>query len=199
MGTIHHFRRSRRTNSSLRIAAALLVTGALATTLSLTSASASVRDHIAKRVVISTFKSAKVGTILSDGRTLYTLRPSATACTAACHKIWIPVLLPKGVTKATAGAGVSASKLGTKRIAAGLQVTYGARALFWFFEDKLAGQVQGNVTDIWGKWADVVLVKPVIKPTTTTTQPTKSTTTIPVTTTTAPSGGGGGGGGGVGF
>ena len=101
------------------------------------------------------------------------------ACTAACHKFWIPVLLPKGVTKATAGAGVSAAKLGSRKVTGGEQVTYGGRELFWFFKDKAAGQVTGNVTDTWGKWTDVVLVKPAHKP--------------PTTTTTS------GGGGGVGF
>jgi predicted lipoprotein with Yx(FWY)xxD motif len=162
-----------------RITAALLVAGGLATVAGVTEASAAVHSHATKSVVISTFKSAKVGTILSDGRTVYTLKPSAKACTAACHKVWIQVLLPKGATKATAGAGVSAAKLGTIKVTGGEQVTYGGKPLFWFFEDKSAGQVKGNVTDTWGKWADVVLVKPAGKPTTTTTAP--------------------GGGGGVGF
>jgi len=158
----------------IRVAAAVLVAGGIATTVSLTGASASVHSHSVKKVVITTFKSAKVGTILSDGRTLYTLKPNATACTAACHKIWIPVYLPKSVAKATAGPGVRASKLGVKTVSGGRQVTYGGKTLFWFFEDKTAGQVKGNVTDTWGKWADIVLVKPA------------------GTTTTTPSGGGGG-------
>src|SRR5580698_5885630 len=162
-----------------RVAAALLVAGGLATAAGVTGASAAEHSHASASVKISTFKSAKVGTILSDGRTVYTLKPSATACTAACHKIWIQVLLPKGVTKATAGPGVSAAKLGTVKVAGGrLQVTYGGKALYWFFQDK-AGQVKGNVTDTWGKWTDVVLAKATGKPTTTTTAP--------------------GGGGGVGF
>ena len=152
-----------------RVAAAVLVAGGMASVAGITGASATVHSHAAKSVVISTFKSAKVGTILSDGRTLYTFRPNANACTAACHKIWIQVLLPKGVTKATAGPGVSAAKLGTLKVSGGLQVTYGGKPLFWFFQDKAAGQVKGNVTDTWGKWADVVLVKPAGKPTTTTT------------------------------
>jgi predicted lipoprotein with Yx(FWY)xxD motif len=162
-----------------RVAAALLVAGGFATAAGVTGASAAVHSHATKSVVITTFKSSKVGTILSDGRTVYTLKPSAHACTAACHKIWIPVLLAKGATKATAGAGVSAAKLGTIKVSGGTQVTYGGKPLFWFFQDKSAGQVKGNVTDTWGKWADVVLVKPAGKPTTTTTAP--------------------GGGGGVGF
>ncbi|HUZ41557.1 MAG TPA: hypothetical protein VMU68_09240 [Acidimicrobiales bacterium] len=162
-----------------RVAAAVLVAGGVATTVSLTGASASVHSHTVKKVVISTFKSAKVGTILSDGRTLYTLKPSAKACTAACHKIWIPVYLPTGQARATAGTGVNAAKLGVKTVAGGRQVTYGGKTLFWFFADKTAGQVKGNVTDTWGKWADIVLAK------------------LAGTTTTTTSAGGGGGG--VGF
>ena len=171
------------------IAAILVVGGGLAATVSLSSASAA-HAHSTKRVVISTFTSHKLGTILSDGRTLYTLRPSSTACRSTCHKFWIPVFLPKGVMKATAGAGVSSAKLGAKRVTGGLQVTYGGKILFWFFEDKSAGQVKGNVTDTWGRWLDVVFVKPTMK-STTTTQPTKptntTTTTAPMTTTTKPS------------
>ena len=171
----------------------------MVTTIGLSGASAEVQRHTAKSVEISTFKSAKFGTILSYGKTLYILKPSATACTSACHKFWIEVLLPKGVTKATAGAGVSSAELGTIKVAGGLQVTYGGKALFWFFEDKAAGQVKGNVTDTWGKWSAVV-VKRTSKPATTTTQPTKTTTTtrpattttLPATTTTTSPGGGGG-------
>jgi len=162
-----------------RVAAALFIAGGLATAAGVAGASAAEHSHASASAKISTFKSAKVGTILSDGRTVYTLKPSATACTAACHKIWIQVLLPKGVTKATAGPGVSTAKLGTIKVSGGEQVTYGGKPLFWFFQDKSAGQVKGNVTDTWGKWSDVVLVKPSGKPTTTTTAP--------------------GGGGGVGF
>jgi predicted lipoprotein with Yx(FWY)xxD motif len=155
-------------NAKARIAATLLAAGGLATTLGVTGASGAEHSH-ASGVVISTYKSAKVGTILVDGKTLYTLKPNATKCTTTCHKFWIEVLLPKGVTHATAGAGVSAAKLGTLKVASGLQVTYGGKALFWFFQDKSLGQVKGNVTDTWGKWIDVVLAKPAGKPTTTTT------------------------------
>ena len=200
MKSKHSLRQSRKA-AVVRIAAALVMAGGLVATVSLSVAGASAQAHSARRMVISTFKSAKDGTILFDGRTLYTLRPSSSACTSACHKIWIPVLLPKGVTRASAGAGVSAAKLGVKKVTGGRQVTYDGKALFWFFEDKAAGQVKGNVTDMWGKWVDVVLVKPSNKPTTTTTKPSNTTTTTltttttrPSTTTTSP-----GGGGGVGF
>lgn len=161
-----------------RVAASLLVAGGLAATAGVSGASGAVHSH-AKNIIVSTAKSARYGTILVSTDTVYTFVPNATACASACHKIWIPVLLPKGVKKATAGSGVSAAKLGTVKVSGGaLQVTYGGKALYWFFQDKF-GTVKGNVTDTWGKWSDVVLAKPTGKP---------------VPTTTVP-----GGGGGVGF
>ena len=70
-------------------------------------------------------------------------------------------LLPAGATKAVAGAGVNASMLGTKKVAGGLQVTYGGKPLYWFSKDKSPGKVTGNkVKDQWGVWSIVVTVKP---------------------------------------
>jgi predicted lipoprotein with Yx(FWY)xxD motif len=187
--------------ATTHIVVTVLLAGGLATALGVMGASGAAHHHV-KGVVVSSFKSAKDGTVLSDGKTLYTLKPNATKCAATCHKFWIEVLLPKGATKAAAGAGVSAAKLGTVKVAGGLQVTYGGKPLYWFFLDKSAGQVKGNVTDTWGKWAAVVLVKPASTPTATTQPPTTPTTTkatpptttttkaAPTTTTTAPAGGG---------
>ena len=202
MKTVYLRKYEWRTMPLRKVAAASLAVGAIASTMSLSVASASVHSRGAKSVVISTFKSAKFGTILSDAKTLYTLKPNSIACTSVCHKYWVEVLLPKGVTHATAGAGVNGAKLGTKKVKDGLQVTYGGKALFWFFLDTAAGQVKGNVTDTWGKWSDVVLVKPAGKPATTTTAPKTTTTTQPNTTTTRPpptTTTTSGGGGGVGF
>ena len=64
-------------------------------------------------------RTRNVGTILVSGKTVYTLKPSKTACSTACLKIWPALMLPKGVTKATAGKGVSASKLGTVKRSGG--------------------------------------------------------------------------------
>jgi predicted lipoprotein with Yx(FWY)xxD motif len=115
---------------------------------------------------VSTAKDAKFGTILvAGGNTVYTLKPSKTACTAKCLKAWLPVELPAGMTAATAGTGVDVAKLGTKVLADGtMQVTYGGKALYWFFKDKAPGQVKGNVTDKWGKWPAVVTVPGKSKP-----------------------------------
>lgn len=110
--------------------------------------------------VVAAVASAQFGTILeSDGRPLYTLVPSSTPCDAACTKIWPEFLLPKGASKATAGSGVSASNLGTMDRGSVLQVTYAGQPLYFFSEDS-DGQVKGNISDIWGKWSDVVIASP---------------------------------------
>jgi predicted lipoprotein with Yx(FWY)xxD motif len=110
-------------------------------------------------VTVSTTKNAKMGTILVSGKTLYTLKPSSTACTAACLKVWPALVLPAGVTKAKAGSGVTASKLGTVKRNGVVQVTYGGKPLYFFIGDSAAGQVNGVVTDTWGKWSAVVTKK----------------------------------------
>ena len=165
-------------------------------------------SHAAKAVVVSTTSTKKLGTFLVSGLTLYQLNKSD--CTSAmCLKVWPPLLLPKGVTKATAGPGVNAAKLATvKAKNGGLQVTYAAKPLFWFFKDKAPGQVNGNnVKDQWGTWTVVTTMKPKSSGATTTTHPVgattsttgpitgggTTTTTHPVvttTTTTSPSSGG---------
>jgi predicted lipoprotein with Yx(FWY)xxD motif len=113
----------------------------------------------ASGVTVSTTKNAKVGTFLVSGKTLYTLKPSSTACTSACLKVWPALVLPAGVTKANAGSGVSASKLGTVKRNGVVQVTYGGKPLYFFVGDTKAGQVNGVVTDTWGKWSAVVTKK----------------------------------------
>jgi predicted lipoprotein with Yx(FWY)xxD motif len=101
-----------------------------------------------------------------DGRVLavgtapvYTLQANATACAAACLHIWPAVMLPQGAKHATAGSGVSSSKLGTAKMTGGArQVTYSGKRLFTFVYDT-PGHVNGNITDTWGKWTVVVLSK----------------------------------------
>jgi predicted lipoprotein with Yx(FWY)xxD motif len=106
--------------------------------------------------VISTAKNDKLGTILVSGNTVYTVKASKTACTTQCAKTWTAVVLPSGVSTATAGTGVDASKLGTKSTADGsLQITYDGKPLYWSTKDKAPGQVHG-ASDKWGKWAAVV-------------------------------------------
>jgi len=143
-----------------RLAVAALAVGGLSVAaLGVDTAGAATnRAAAAKSVVVSTAKSAKSGTILVSGNTLYTLKPSTTACTATCLKIWPALVLPKGQTKAKAGSGVSTSKLGTVTRSGGVrQVTYNGKALYYFSGASGAGQVNGNVPDEGGTWTSVVL------------------------------------------
>ena len=145
-----------------RITAAALAVGALAA-LAVAPDAAGAATSEATATTISTAQNPKLGTVLvagDNGTAIYTLKPSKTACTGKCLKVWPPVVLPSGVTTATAGPGVDASKLGTVKDAAGdLQITYGGKPLYWFYKDKASGQVKGNIKDKWGKWAAVVTAK----------------------------------------
>jgi predicted lipoprotein with Yx(FWY)xxD motif len=161
---MEHMKQPRETThrpSVGRATAAAFAVATLSTSFFAVSTASATTSQLAKKVVISAEKTKKFGTILVSGKTLYTLKPSKTVCSAKCWTIWPELLLPKGVTKATAGAGVSAAKLGTVKGAGGaLQVTYSGKALYWFIGDKAPGQVNGNVTDTWGKWSDFATVKP---------------------------------------
>jgi predicted lipoprotein with Yx(FWY)xxD motif len=186
--------------------AATLGLGGLAVSIIAASCGGTASTHTAKSVVISTAQSATVGTVLVSGNTLYTLKPSQTPCTAECMKVWPEVLLPQGVTAATAGPGVSDSKFGTVARAGGvLQVTYSGQALYRFSGDTAPGQVNGNITDEWGTWSDVVTARPAaaspspasVAPVPSTPMPTTAPTQTPAPTpaptpTTAPASGGAG-------
>jgi predicted lipoprotein with Yx(FWY)xxD motif len=91
--------------------------------------------------------STSLGSILVDsrGRTLYLFKAdSATtsACAGACATAW-PPLLANG--KPTAGAGLSASKLGTiSRSGGQRQVTYNGHPLYTFIKDTKPGDTAGQ-------------------------------------------------------
>jgi predicted lipoprotein with Yx(FWY)xxD motif len=145
----------RRVRVGLVVGAIVAVGGLSASTVAVGTAGA------ATTTVISTSKSAKFGTVLVSGKTVYTLKASKTACGKACLKVWPEVVLAKGVKKAKAGTGVNAAKLGTIKRANGvLQVTYAGKPLYHFIGDTASGQVHGNVTDTWGKWSAVVTKAP---------------------------------------
>lgn len=159
MEETEHHRASTRCIAGRVAAAAFTVAGLSGSVLAANPAGAAAKST--KSIVISTTHNAKYGTVLVSGNTLYTLNKTGiSACTGECLKFWPPVLLPKGATKPTAGSGVSASKLGTVKRAAGeLQVTYGGKPVYWYYDDKGPGQVHGDVTDTWGIWSAVVTKK----------------------------------------
>ena len=156
METAKQTKRMGRRSSWLRLATAAFAVGGFSASVLIANDAGAATRSSSKRVLVSTTKTAKFGTILMSGKTLYTLKPSSMACDAACLQVWPELVLPKGVTKAKAGSGVTASKLGTvKRSGGVLQVTYSGKALYWFSGDSGPGQVNGNVSDAWGKWSDV--------------------------------------------
>lgn len=98
---------------------------------------------------------AKYGTVLvsSNGRTLYRYTPDkkgVSTCTGACLKFWPPLLVKAG-SKPTVGAGANAALLGTTKAAHGMaQVTYAGFPLYFFAQDKKAGQTSGQ--GVGAKW-----------------------------------------------
>jgi predicted lipoprotein with Yx(FWY)xxD motif len=138
------------------MAGAIVAAGALSL-----AATTTANAGAATGVVVSTSKTAKLGTFLVSGKSVYTLKANKNRCGTNCLKTWPPLVLPTGVIAATAGPGVNAAMLGTKPGPGGaLQVTYGGKALYYFSGDKRSGQVTGNISDTWGKWSIVVTVKP---------------------------------------
>ena len=105
----------------------------------------------AKRTV--ELRTTGLGKILvnSQGRTLYLFKKDSggkSACTGECAKFWPPL---RASGKPTAGAGVSASKLGTiKRSDGKPQVTYKGHPLYTFLQDTKPGQTHGQGLTAFG-------------------------------------------------
>ena len=97
--------------------------------------------------------STKLGSVLVDakGRTLYlfeAVKGPMSACSGACASIW-PPLTTSG--KPSAGAGVTASKLGTtKRSDGATEVTYNGHPLYTYAGDSAPGQTSGQGLDDYG-------------------------------------------------
>lgn len=140
------------------LATAALALGAVsASALSSGTAGASSGKHVT--VSVATIGNNKV--LVANGKALYVLQtPSSVACTSSCLKIWPALTLPAGTKSATAGKGVQSAKLGTKAGPNGLkQVTYKGQPVYFFALDNQKGKAKGNISDTWGKWADVVVSK----------------------------------------
>ena len=131
-------------------AATLIALSACAKNAAPSSGGGSSTTTHAGSVIIGTKSVPGAGTVLvdSNGLTLYQLASESDGtimCTASCATTWPPVLLPAGVSSATAGSGVSASELGTiSRPDGGTQVTYGGMPLYLFVSDQAPGQDTGQ-------------------------------------------------------
>jgi predicted lipoprotein with Yx(FWY)xxD motif len=116
--------------------------------------------------IVKTAQNSKYGPLLvsSSGLTLYHLTSEtkgAIRCTGACATLWPPVLV-KGGAMPTAGAGLTAAKLGTIRRPGGqAQVTYNGLPLYRYSADKKPGQVLGE--DVGGVWFAVSSAGKIVK------------------------------------
>jgi predicted lipoprotein with Yx(FWY)xxD motif len=97
-----------------------------------------------------------LGSILvnAQGHTLYLFLADVgikSECSGACATAWPPLL---ATGNPTAGAGLTASKLGTTTRSDGTkQVTYNGHPLYLFFKDKKPGQTTGQgVTAFGAPW-----------------------------------------------
>ena len=97
--------------------------------------------------------SSSLGKILVDGagRTLYLFEAdtgTASTCAGACASAWPPLT---STGSPIAGAGVSASKLGTTKRSDGTTgVTYNGHPLYRFAGDTAPGQTTGQGSDGFG-------------------------------------------------
>jgi predicted lipoprotein with Yx(FWY)xxD motif len=100
---------------------------------------------------------SKFGKIIVDGNgnTLYIFTPDEDAggkptCKDQCAANW-PALKADAATSVTAGAGLDASKISVvAAVEGGNQVKYGEYPLYFFANDKAAGDVNGQ--GILSKW-----------------------------------------------
>jgi predicted lipoprotein with Yx(FWY)xxD motif len=113
------------------VAAALAATAAFASTNKSSSIS---------------LRTTKVGKVLvaANGRTLYLFtadKRKKSTCYGKCARYWPPLI----GAKPTVGMGLKASLVGTtKRKSGKLQVTYGGHPLYFFAQDKKAGDLNGQ-------------------------------------------------------
>jgi len=103
----------------------------------------------ASKGTVNLVKTSKYGSVLvnASGRTLYRYTPDKKGksnCSGKCATYW-PPLMAKG--KVTAGAGASASLVGTIKRGTGLQVTYAGWPLYTYVGDTKAGQMTGEGTE----------------------------------------------------
>ncbi|MEU6018004.1 hypothetical protein ABZ826_29410 [Streptomyces sp. NPDC047515] len=119
------------------------------------SPSASPSESVPASGTVAT-ASTPLGTILVDGkgRTLYLWAADTTSrsnCSGGCAKEWPPLIVSG---EPVAGKGLKAGLLGTtKRDDGSRQVTYNGHPLYYFADDRAAGDTKGQgVNDSGAKW-----------------------------------------------
>jgi predicted lipoprotein with Yx(FWY)xxD motif len=109
---------------------------------------------------VTTASVAGLGTVLvnGEGSTLYMFEPDrqsgTSTCYGECENLWPPVLLVDGVKAPLAGAGVTASLLGTTARTGGIaQITYNGWPLYLWQGDAHPGEATGQgLNNSGGLW-----------------------------------------------
>src|SRR5258708_39398736 len=130
----------------------LLIAGAIASAL-LGAACGGTSPATGTTIAVAT---SKLGQILVDGKgmTVYLFvvdKGTTSNCYTSCVTIWPPVLTTGA---AQAGAGANASLLGTTTRTDGkTEVTYAGHPLYYFVQDKAAGDITGQgINGFGGLW-----------------------------------------------
>ena len=114
-----------------------------------------------------------LGTVLVDGKgiTVYMFATDVRGHPSRCYNIcavqWPPVVLPPGVSKPVAGAGIHPSLLGTApRTDGSTQLTYNGWPLYLWPPDRAPGQATGQaLTNAGGLWYALTPAgKPIVTP-----------------------------------
>src|SRR5439155_12886522 len=130
--------------AKLTVFAALMAAGVLA--------AAAVASPNTSTVLLRPMAVGKV-LVAAKGRTLYLFtvdKGKKSTCYGQCAAYWPPLI----ASKPSVGAGLKASLLGTtKRRDGKAQVTYAGHPLYFFVQDKKAGQVNGQgFVHFGGSW-----------------------------------------------
>ena len=130
--------------AKLTVFAALMAAGVLATAAvaSPNTSTISLRPTAAGKVLVA-----------AGGRTLYLFtadKGARSVCYGQCAVYWPPLI----ATDPSVGTGLKSSMLGTtKRKDGKLQVTYNRHPLYYFVQDKKAGDVKGQgFVHFGGSW-----------------------------------------------
>jgi predicted lipoprotein with Yx(FWY)xxD motif len=133
--------------SSPALAAVSLIAVAVAACGGGTATPSTPKTHSGASATVDAARVGSLGTILVDsqGRTLYLFAKdsgSKSTCFGGCASAWPPVQVSG---KPTAGAGVTASSLGTVARSDGQpQVTYSGHPLYRYVGDQKAGDANGQ-------------------------------------------------------
>jgi predicted lipoprotein with Yx(FWY)xxD motif len=144
---------------SFRIRFVAVAAGLAALASAAVSVQAQAADEPAKATITIKVASSKLGPIMVDekGLSLYMFTPDApnvSVCEGQCLVAWPPIMLKTGETLANVkleGGNLRRSKLGVAmRFDGSRQVTYNGWPLYYWFRDKVPGDVSGQwVGNVW--------------------------------------------------